>query len=83
MYGVYVFRIRARGETVHGLPFEREQALTAVATPGGDKWDPNDGSKDDDLCELLHCLQKNGVLNERFLEKMKALGIDFASFLNL
>ena len=81
LYGVYKFRIRARGETVHGVPFEREQTLTAVATPGGDKWDPNDGSKDDDmLCELLHCLQKNGVLNERFLEKMKELGIDFAAF---
>jgi hypothetical protein len=79
MQGVFVFRIRARGETMRGIPFEREKTLTAVAVPGGDKWDPNDGSKDNDLCNLLHCMKEKGVINERFLEKMKELGIDFAS----
>ena len=29
--------VRARGDTMHGMPFECEQTLTAVAVPGGDR----------------------------------------------
>jgi hypothetical protein len=40
--GVFTARVRARGETQRGLPFEREQTLTAVAVVGGDIWNPDD-----------------------------------------
>lgn len=78
--GVYGIRVRAHGETMHGMPFDREQTLTAVAVPGGDRWDPND-PKRDPLCELLDCLRRTGAINEEFMQRLKALGIDLASFL--
>lgn len=78
--GVYIIRVRARGETMRGIPFEREQTLTAVAVPGGDRWDPND-PKRDMICELLDCLRRTGAINDEFIRRLKALGIDFASFL--
>ncbi len=40
--GVFNARVRARGETRQGSPFEREWTLTAVATTGGDLWSPSD-----------------------------------------
>ena len=40
--GLYTVRVRARGETIYGMPFEREQTFTATATPGGDHWSPQD-----------------------------------------
>ncbi len=78
--GVYTFRVRTRGETMHGSPFEREQTHTAVAVPGGDKWDPND-PKADDLCEWLHCLKEKGVFKGQLVERLKELGIDLPSLL--
>lgn len=78
--GTYIVRVRARGETMHGITFEREQTLTAVAVPGGDRWDPND-PKRDPICELLDCLRRTGAINDEFIRRLKALGIDLALFL--
>lgn len=78
--GVYIIRVRARGETMHGTPFEREQTLTAVAVPGGDRWNPDD-PKRDPICELLDCLQRTEVINDEFIRRLKELGIDLPSFL--
>jgi len=78
--GVYAIRVRARGETMHGMPFEREQTLTAVAVPGGDRWDPNE-PKRDPICELLDCLRRTGSINDEFIRRLKAFGIDFEAFL--
>jgi hypothetical protein len=36
--GVYVMRVRARGETTRGSAFERERTLIAVAVPAGSTW---------------------------------------------
>ena len=78
--GVYTFRVRARGETMHGTPFEREQTLTAVAVHGGDHWDPNE-PKRDPICELLDCLRRHGGLNDELIRRLKALGIDIEAVL--
>ncbi|HZV69837.1 MAG TPA: M64 family metallopeptidase [Saprospiraceae bacterium] len=78
--GVFTFRIRARGATMHGSPFEREQTHTAVAVPGGDKWDPND-PKTDDCCEWLQCLSEEGVITDQLVERLKKLGVDLPSLL--
>jgi IgA Peptidase M64/von Willebrand factor type A domain len=43
--GVFPIRIRARGETRNGLPFERERTLTAVAVEGRDPWGRDDSGK--------------------------------------
>ncbi len=76
----YSIRVRARGETARGNPFERERTLTAVAVPGGDRWSPND-PQTNDLCELLHCLQEQGTISGELAQKLKELGIDLPTFL--
>ncbi|MGW7102895.1 tyrosinase family protein [Streptomyces sp. NPDC054838] len=56
--GTYHVRVIADGLTIRGTPFTREQSLTAVALPGGDR--PPVGPEGDDhrLCGLLLCLTK-------------------------
>ena len=71
--GLYTFRIRARGETMYGMPFEREQTLTAVAVPGGDHWSPNDPPRDV-LCELLDCIRPRGAISGETLRRLEAMG---------
>ena len=78
--GVYIIRVRARGETMHGIPFEREKTLTVVAVPGGDRWDPNDPNRDP-ICELLDCLRRTGAINNEFIRRLRELGIDLPAFL--
>lgn len=62
--GTYQVRVVAEGLTLRGRPFTREQLLTAVALPGGDR--PSPGPADDGLCELFECLTKVGA---KFLER--------------
>jgi hypothetical protein len=88
--GVYRVRIRARGTTMGGEAFTREQTLTAAAWRGGNQVPtvPADGGgnsgvvdylrdRDARLCELLTCLlQPNGVLSAELEKRLRALGID-------
>ncbi|EAR22689.1 M64 family metallopeptidase [Nitrococcus mobilis] len=78
--GLYAIHVRARGETVYGRYFEREQTLTAVAVPGGDHWNPNDPPHDT-ICEVLDCLRRSGAINDEFLHRLKKLGFDLQPFL--
>ena len=78
--GVYGFRIRARGETLHGEPFEREQTLTGVAVAGGDHWSPEDPLRDP-LCELVDCLRRQGTINDELLKRLRAFGLDLEALL--
>jgi len=78
--GVFSLRVRARGETMRGVTFEREQTLTAVAVPGGDRWSPND-PKNTELCELVDCLRGREVLSSDFVGRLRELGIDLPSLL--
>ena len=78
--GLYTIRVRARGETMYGHPFEREQTLTAVAVPGGDHWSPNDPPRDV-LCEVLDCLGRTGAINPDVLRRLEAMGINLGALL--
>ena len=78
--GVYAARIRARGETMYGMAFEREQTLTAVAIPGGDHWSPDDPTPDV-LCELLDCLRRSGALGPEAVRRLEALGVNVGALL--
>jgi hypothetical protein len=78
--GLYLFRIRAKGETRYGRPFEREKTLTAVAVPGGDRWTP-DIPEGSDLCKLINCLSQRGMFTEEFFERMKKYGINMQALL--
>jgi hypothetical protein len=64
--GTYHVRVVGEGLTLRGAPFTREQLLTAVALPGGDR--PPAGPVDDGhrICELLECLTK---VSAKFLER--------------
>jgi hypothetical protein len=75
LFGLFSIRVRARGETMQGSLFEREQTLTAVAVPGGDIWNPND-PKTNDLCRLLDCLIEKGVVSRDLQKRLRGLGID-------
>ena len=86
--GVHKLRVRARGRTRKGMPFTREQTLTAVAWRGGDR-DAETGAgggdrvidilneRDERFCELLKCLLRRGGAIEPELEKqLRAGGLD-------
>jgi hypothetical protein len=54
-------RIRARGETLRGEPFEREKTLSAVAVRGGDRDDTGRRPEGRDVLEcLVDTLTKEG-----------------------
>lgn len=58
--GVYRVRVLASGFTLRGIPFTREQLLSATAILGGDNPLPTSGpstkAQDEELCRLVHCL---------------------------
>jgi hypothetical protein len=58
--GVYRVRVVASGITMRGIPFTREQLLSAITVLGGDNppltSGPSTTAQDEDLCKLLHCL---------------------------
>jgi hypothetical protein len=83
--GVHKLRVRARGRTRKGMPFTREQALTAVAWRGGDRGggtgtgggDPNE--HDDRLCSLLECLlNREGAIGPEIEKRLRGEGLDLA-----
>jgi hypothetical protein len=71
--GVYRIRIRARGETLDGTPFTREQTCTAVAVPGGDR--PPDVSTPGAI-DLLCCLLADPEGGKELAVRLEGLGID-------
>jgi hypothetical protein len=58
--GVYRIRVVASGVTMRGVPFTREQLLSATAILGGDNPPPTSGpstkAADEALCRLIQCL---------------------------
>ncbi len=84
--GVHKLRVRARGRTRKGLPFTREQVLTAVVWRGGNRppepgpgEGPVDsqGAPDDRLCELLKCLLRaGGALTPEAERRLRSAGVE-------
>lgn len=76
MAGVYRARLLAGGKTFRGLPFTREQIVTAGIWRGGDRPPPSGGGTTgpsrDCLCGLLRCL----VHVKGLREHLAKLGID-------
>jgi hypothetical protein len=72
--GVYRIRVVGSGVTMRGVPFTREQQLSATAILGGDNPPPTSGPStkghDEDLCKLLECLLRPDSFG-RFLEHHK------------
>ncbi len=58
MPGLHDLRVRARGHTLHGVPFTREAALSLVAV--GDRGrQPEDYRGDPRIWDLIECIVKN------------------------
>lgn len=67
--------VTARGQTLRGEPFTREQLRTLAVWNGGDDRPPateSPGTSKLDLCELLRCVLSGGSLTEA----AKRAGID-------
>lgn len=86
--GVHKLRVRARGRTRKGMPFTREQVLTAVvwrggdhdaetAAGGGNRLIDSLNERDERLCELLKCLlRRGGGIEADFEKRLRAAGLD-------
>jgi hypothetical protein len=74
--GVYYVRVMARGVTLRGRPFTREQLVTAAVWKGGDNpyLPPRETGKDD-WCKLLMCLLSEKNLTGEIGERLKKEGI--------
>ncbi len=75
--GVYTVLARARGITLEGQDFERQQHLTAVAFPGGDQ--PPQHGKSSEFCRLLHCFLNEKLLASEAARSLAASGINLKS----
>jgi hypothetical protein len=73
--GLYRFRVRASGVTFRERPFTREQTLTAVIGAFG----TGDTSGDSDFCKLLKCLLDGKAVQSKFVETLRAHGIDWSA----
>ena len=82
--GIYRFTVLANGVTYKGVPFTREQVLTAavfleIKYPSGQP--PFDTGKDD-WCRLLACLLSEKNLSREFQERLKKEGINLVGIRN-
>lgn len=80
--GVYRFHIQASGLAARGHAFTREHLLSAVV--GHPRKDPTGTHPDgghNTLCELLKCLGEKGVIDDRLIRRLEALGIDIRPLL--
>jgi hypothetical protein len=70
--GVYRVRVLAAGVTMRGMPFTREQLLSAAAVIGGDNPPPRTGpdtkADDEQLCGLIECLLGPKSLGELLIK---------------
>jgi hypothetical protein len=86
--GVHAIRVRARGRTRKGLPFVREQTLTAVAwrggdrdadtaAGGGDRWVQVLNERDERLCQVLTCVfGRGGAIGPEVERTLRESGLD-------
>jgi len=85
--GTYRIRVRARGRTSRGIPFQREKRVTGAVWQGGnhDAEASLSGAGPADrerarrrrVCELAGCLlREGGALGEEFQERLAEHGID-------
>jgi hypothetical protein len=76
--GVYHARFLARGVTLRGTPFTREQlASAAVWSEGNQPYTPSVGTQTkDDLCRFLRCLLSDNNLTGDAASRLKKLGVN-------
>lgn len=79
--GVYRARIMARGVTLRGAVFTREELASFAVWKGGDQpYQPPRGSGNEDWCRFLSCLLSDKVLPPEWQERLKKEGINLDAF---
>lgn len=77
--GVYHARFLAKGVTLRGLPFTREQTGSGAVWAGGDQpyhHPDGRGGKDGCGCIDMHCLLDKKVISRELEERLKRAGIN-------
>jgi hypothetical protein len=75
--GVYRFHVQASGVSSRGQAFTREHLLSAVVgLPPRDPTGPTTDGGREIVCEFLKCLSAQGVIDERLIRRLEALGIN-------
>ena len=77
--GVYKFLVQASGKTLGGIPFTREQYLTAAVVYGGDN--PLPTSDGDETGKLLCCLFESLLHDPGFIRYLEERKINVGSLL--
>lgn len=80
---LYTMRVRALGSTFQGVPFQREQTLSAAVYPGASR-PPKGGGDDgggDRWCDLLRCILDGQVIDRRLAGRLRDAGIDLDALL--
>lgn len=75
--GIYHARIMAKGVTLRGTLFTREQLVSAAVWKGGDQpYQPPRDTGKADWCRLLACMLKEKNLSPKLQKRLKEEGID-------
>lgn len=84
--GVYSVRVRARGRTRRGIPFQREQRLNGAVWNGGNRdaetsltggGADRQRERDRLVCETIECLfRQDGAFGDEFEERLEEYGVD-------
>ncbi|MEO8286561.1 MAG: tyrosinase family protein [Chloroflexota bacterium] len=75
--GVYHARVMAKGATLRGRPFTREQLATAAVWRGGDDpYQPPRGTGQEDWRNVLACLLSEKNISRQVEERLKKEGIN-------
>lgn len=75
--GLYHARILAKGVTLRGTPFTREQLASLAVWKGGDHpYQPPRDSGKDDWCKLLACLLNQKILPHEFEQRLQKEGFN-------
>ena len=73
----------AKGVTLRGVPFTREETQSGAVWPGGDRpYQPPAPDGKDDLCRLLDCVLGEKTLTKAFVDRLKKNGINVAGIRN-
>lgn len=77
---LYTMRVRALGSTFQGVPFQREQTLSAAVYPGASR-PPKDTGGGDPWCDLLRCILGGQVIDRKLAEQLRGTGINLDALL--
>jgi hypothetical protein len=80
--GLYTMRARAIGSTFDGVPFQREQTLSAAVYLGANN-PPVTGSAGpgSNWCELLHCIVSSQVIDRKLVDRLREAGLNLDALL--